>query len=316
MTRALTTDQRRHLNALAASQDGVVSRDQLIGAGLSDRHGHDRVVAGRWRRILDGVYLTHTGRIGFRERCWATLLHCGEGATLCRSTAARLLGLEHPPSPRIQVVVPHARRVAAPSWMEVSRQRRPLSWGGSPARTPAEVTALDLCDETEDVDTVIGLITSAARLQRGTGHLRRELARRRTVRHRAVLQDLLVTRGIESVLEHRYVRGVVRAHGLPIPRMQHTDVVEGRRIRSDAVFEEYGTRVELDGRLHEALTDDDVWRDDWVAVDSGHLTLRLRYRHVVGRPCRSAALTAGAIRRGGWAGRPLPCGPGCTVNSR
>ncbi|TGO03993.1 hypothetical protein [Serinibacter arcticus] len=311
MAATLTPDQRAVLNALTAEQCGVVSRSQLLAAGLPGEFGSNRVAARRWRAVLDGVYLTHTGTIGFRERCWAALLHCGPGSALARGTAAHLHGIERSPSTTIAVVVPHGRRIVAPPWIAVVRQRRPIAWGGQPARTTAEVTALDLCDLTDDVDRVVGLVTATARLQRGTAHLRRELARRRGVRHRGVLRDLLAEHGLESVLENRFLRDVVGAHGLPRPVLQRADTVEGRSIRSDAVVEEYGVRVELDGRIHETRTDEDVWRDDWVAVDSGHLTLRLRWRHVLGRPCRSAALVARALRRGGWTGNIGPCGPDC-----
>jgi very-short-patch-repair endonuclease len=299
------------LNAVAEQQCGLLSRGQLLSLGLPPEYGSNRVAARRWRTVLDGVYLTHTGRIGFRERCWAAVLHCGPGSALARATAAQLHGIDRAPSSTISVVVPHGRRVVAPPWIEVVRQRRPIAWGGQPARTPAEVTALDLCDLTDDVDRVVGLVTATARLQRGTAHLRRELGRRRGVRHRGVLRDLLAEHGLESVLENRFLRDVVRAHGLPRLVLQRLDTVEGRTIRSDAVAEEYGVRIELDGRIHESRTDDDVWRDDWVAVDSGHLTLRLRWRHVLGRPCRSAALVARALRRGGWTGTVRRCGPDC-----
>lgn len=311
MAATLTPHQRAVLEALAEQQCGVVSRTQLLSVGLPSEYGSNRVAARRWRAVLDGVYLTHTGAVGFRERCWAAVLHCGPGAALARSTAAHLHGIVPSPPSVISVVVPHGRRVVAPPWIEVVRQRRPLAWGGHPARTPVEVTALDLCDLTDDVDRVVGLVTAAARVQHGTAHLRRELGRRRTVRHRAILRDLLAEHGLESVLENSYLRDVVRAHGLPRPVLQRPDTVEGRTIRSDAVVERYGVRVELDGRIHQAKTDDDVWRDDWVAVDSGHLTLRLRWRHVLGRPCRSAALVGRALQRGGWSGSPRPCGPAC-----
>lgn len=303
------------LRALAQHQDGVISRSQLVAAGLGAEHGSDRVASRHWRAVVDGVYLMHTGPIGFHERCWAAVLHCGPGAVLARASAAELHGLPHQPTSRASVVVPHTRRVVAPPWLEVVRQRRPILWSGQPPRTTVAVTALDLCDLTGDVDQVIAHITAAARAQRSMRELQRELARRRTVRHRAVLRDVLAEPGLESVLEHRYLRDVVRRHGLPLPRLQRPDTVEGRRIRSDAVNEEYATRVELDGRLHLASTDDDAWRDGWVAADSGHLTIRLRWRHVVGRPCRSAALVGRVLQRGGWDGRVRRCTPDCDADT-
>lgn len=310
-----TDEQIRVVRAIADSQSGVVSRAELVGLGLPRGYGSDRVASDGWRVILPGVYLTHPGRIEDRHRAWAAVLHCGPGSALSRWTAAGLLGLDRrpPPGERVSVVVPHTRRVTGPPWLAISRQRRPIAWSGQPARTTAEVTVLDLCEETDDLDEVVGLVTAAARLQHGTHHLRRELARRRTVRHRGPLDDLLGATGVESALEHRYLRDVVVAHDLPRPVLQRADRVEGRRIRSDAVVEEYGLRVELDGRIHETTVDDDVWRDGWVAADSGHLTLRLRWRHVLGRPCRSAALVTRGLHRGGWRGSPRTCRPGCQV---
>ena len=57
-----------------------------------------------------------------------------------------------------------------------------------------------------------------------------------------------VAEGAQSPLELTYLRDVERAHGLPTGSRQVR--VAGRRvIWVDVDYEEYSTRVELDGRL-------------------------------------------------------------------
>jgi hypothetical protein len=75
--------------------------------------------------------------------------------------------------------------------------------------------------------------------------------------------------------------------------------------------------VELDGRLgHEWTRDrwDDMDRDLLAATEE-QLTLRLGRRHVEQTPCRTAARLGRVLALRGWAGSPLPCGPGCAIRA-
>jgi hypothetical protein len=127
-----------------------------------------------------------------------------------------------------------------------------------------------------------------------------------------VLAD--VDEGAHSLLEVRYLREVERPHCLPAGRRQQA--ADGlRRYYRDVTYDDYGTLVELDGRLghEEAL---DRWADmdrDNVAAASALLTVRLSYGQVVGAPCRTAGVVGRVLAQRGWSGRPLRCGARCEL---
>ncbi|QHT57533.1 hypothetical protein GXP71_16625 [Cellulomonas sp. H30R-01] len=167
---------------------------------------------------------------------------------------------------------------------------------------------------------MVGLVCEVVRAGVRPGVVLLHAEERRALRHRALLVGMLGTdglldQGVESPLEHRYLRDVERAHGLPSATAQRRDRVGGRWIRADRVHVALGVRVELDGQLAHphGRTDDDVWRDNAVAVERSELTLRYRWRHVVAQPCRTAAQVAAALTARGWQGHPRRCGRDCTV---
>lgn len=79
--------------ALANSQWGVVSRRQLLTAGLTRGMIAHAIASGRLRPVLPGVYAV--GHIRLRREGWwcAALLACGEGAVLSHRTAAVAWGM-------------------------------------------------------------------------------------------------------------------------------------------------------------------------------------------------------------------------------
>jgi len=83
------------------------------------------------------------------------------------------------------------------------------------------------------------------------------------------------------------------------------------------VYRGLGVRIELDGALAhpDGRTDGDTWRDNAVLIARGEITLRYRWRHVAVTPCVTAVQVSGALRLGGWTGRPHPCGPECALAS-
>ena len=78
----------------AASQEGVLARGQGLRPGLTEDAWQWRLDLGRWRTVLPGVAVTHSGPVEERQRCWAALLYAGEGAVLSGLGALRLDGLD------------------------------------------------------------------------------------------------------------------------------------------------------------------------------------------------------------------------------
>ena len=109
--------------ALAASQSGVLSRDQLLGSGVSSETLRWRI--GRdWRLLLPGVYVLQTRLPSPEQRLVAAQLVAGEDSWLAGTTAAALHGLR---SCRlavpIRLLVPKPRRSRRVAWVDARGRR-------------------------------------------------------------------------------------------------------------------------------------------------------------------------------------------------
>jgi very-short-patch-repair endonuclease len=287
--------QDRRLRELGAGQAGVVSRRQAgvlsrrqaLDSGLTDEAIDVRLRSGRWRRLHPGVYATFSGPVPRGARRWAAVLYAGDGAILSHQTAAELVGLTGHrtdtagSAAEVHVTIPAHRRVKSTSGVVVHRSRR-ATVAAHPARRPPQ---------TRVEETVLDLAQSAATLDDVAG-------------------------GCHSLLELRYLRDVERRHGLPVGRRQRRRDRQGGRWYDDVGYEEYRTAVELDGRV--AHPDERRWRDqhrDNAGVTEGLSVLRYGTAGVTERPCEVAVQVATVLLRNGWPGPPVPCGPGCPVNT-
>jgi hypothetical protein len=305
--------------SIAKAQSGAVSRRQLLDAGLSSKVIAARLNRGRWQQLYWGVYAVFTGPPSRETWRWAALLRAGPGAILSHLTAAELHGLIDHPGESIYVTVPSTRRVAARGLVirlsgRIAEATQP---GREPPRTTVEETVLDLTGLAVTFDDVCGWITRAvARRLTTEERLRAALRRRKKIRWRASIEDLIAAAGdgIHSVLEYRYLRDVERAHGLPRSRHQVRMVIEGRVVYRDIYYEKYKLAVELDGEL--AHPDEERWRDnrrDNQAWAQDIVTSRYGWRDVYGHPCETALLQARMLRRRGWLGTPRPCSERCPL---
>ena len=208
--------------SVAGTQDGVVSRGQVLLLGLTDEWIEARLRSGRWQRVFAGTYATFSGPVPFAARVSAALLRAGLGATARGRTAAALYGLVPPDLARpIEVLVPRSRRVTAEAVIrvrysqEVDVRRNPL-W--SPSRVRVEDAVLDLAQECRSLTDVADWVSRASARSLTTPERVRAALRDRA-RHRwrrelmAMLADIEV--GAHSPLEIRYLNRVERAHGLP-----------------------------------------------------------------------------------------------------
>jgi very-short-patch-repair endonuclease len=110
--------------ALAARQHGVVSRDELLRAGVSRRQIDRRLADGRLRALHRGVYLVGAVPSEFAYSK-AALLACGDEAALGCRTALWIWKLRTYPSlTNPWVTVPPGRRIERPG---IVITRAPLS---------------------------------------------------------------------------------------------------------------------------------------------------------------------------------------------
>lgn len=96
---------------LAAEQDRVLAREQALAFGLGESAWNWQLVTGRWRAVLPGVAITHSGEPTERQRAWAGLLHAGRGAALTGDIGLVLRGFKGLTDPGVDVAVPWPRNV-------------------------------------------------------------------------------------------------------------------------------------------------------------------------------------------------------------
>ncbi|MFV8244956.1 type IV toxin-antitoxin system AbiEi family antitoxin domain-containing protein [Mycolicibacterium peregrinum] len=293
-------------------QSGVISRRQALDAGLRQHDIRRLLRRNEWARVHDGVYVDHTGPLSWLQRAWAAVLYAAPAA-LCLESALTDEGAT------IHVVVSRDRGVLAePPGVRIYHlahlQERVL-WHVGPPRLRFEEAALDVaCQAISEFDA-IAVLANACQSRRTTARrLLRALDARRRVRRRRWLRAVIVdiAEGSCSVLEHGYLNRVERAHGLPRAARQKRSTSSVNVSYSDV---EYDQRlvVELDGLLFHntaAARNKDVERDLDAAVD-GRSTVRLSYRQVFDRPCRTAAKIAQVMRRHGITVTGHACGPDC-----
>jgi very-short-patch-repair endonuclease len=183
-----------------------------------------------------------------------------------------------------------------------------------PPRTRIEETVLDLVGVARTVDEVATWVTRAC--QRGLTTPERlvvAMSARKKIRWRAPLEAMVadVAQGAQSPLEVAYLRRVERAHGLPRGE-RNRRWVDRRVTWVDVDLDEFGVRVELDGRLgHEGEGRFRDRRRDNRSTVSGKATLRYGHTEVFSDPCGVAAEVAAVLAAHGWAGQVRRCGAEC-----
>lgn len=326
---AVRDDER--LAELLVRQDGVISRRQAIACGCTDNDLRRKVRRREWAFAAHpGVYVNHTGPLSWRQRAWAAVLYAWPAAL----TGISALRAAEGPGRRdrddeapIRVAVDRARTVVRRDGIVVEQRSRLAArtqWNASPPRIRLEEALLDLAAEAPtDLDAVARLADAVNARMTTPGRLLDTLARRSRIARRDFLEGVLtdVRDGTCSVLEHRYLTDVERAHGLPRP-VRQAPTGAGRPGFRDADYPDYDISVELDGRLgHDgsAARDRDLERDLDAAAVVQRLTVRLGWGQVVDRPCSTAAKVGRILRRRGWTGtvgacpRCPPATPGITV---
>lgn len=304
------------IDALIDDQGQIVSRAQLLAAGWPE-HGIRRPLRNRrWRAAHPGVYITHTGPIGYGERLLAALLYAGPEAAWSHYTAAEQLGLVKPDANRpVYVTIPERRRVRPRPGIVVHRDQHwadRLASVAPPRRTPADAV-LDIVGISPSLDHAAAVIAEACQSGRvAPADILSSLTGRPRLRHRGKLRPIIadVVAGSHSLLEIRYLRDVERRHGLP--RGQRQRAVDHEF--TDVFYPGFGLVVELDGRLH--LVPRQRWRDldrDNRATLRAEATLRYGWFDITNRACEAAVQVLQVLRRTNPALAAIPCSAACPI---
>jgi very-short-patch-repair endonuclease len=237
--------------ALAARQHGVVSRRQLVAAGLNDDAISHRCSTGRLYRVRSGIYAVGRPGLAREGELMAAALACGPGAVLSHRAAAEIYSLISGAADPIEITVPADRRTRQRG---IQTRRRDLlphertTYRGLPV-TAAACTLVDLATilpqrELEaainQADKLDLIDPTALRLAIA------EMPPRSGKPKLAELLDRATFTLTDSELERRFLP-LARAAGLPEPLTRQW--VCGYRV--DFVWPELGLVVETDGlRYH------------------------------------------------------------------
>jgi very-short-patch-repair endonuclease len=250
----------RAIAGLAARQNGVVTRGQLLRLGFSADEVRNRVRRGWLTPVYRGVYAI--GPLSALGRARAAVLATGPYSAASRHTAVAL----------------HSVTPSMPAVLEVS-----LTQG---QRRSREGLIIHRGLEPADVTHVHGIpVTTPRRTLQDLGwpdQLVREALAKRLVRP----EDLPDTDVTENDFEDR-MRALVRQAGLPQPVSQHAI----GRYRLDFAWPELRVAVETDGWAthgRRQAFEDDRARDAFLLA-AGWRVLRVTYRQLRQHPTLVAA---------------------------
>lgn len=238
---------------LAARQNGVVSRAQVLSEGVTARQLDRRREKRLWVSVFPGVYRIEGAPLTWMQQVNAAALWVGETGVVCHRTAAALWGL-----PRFAeagpVHVSHPTYLPPPEGVVTHQTglgpRDVVLYRG--LRTTALArTLLDLAatEAAGDVRAAVDFVLARKRMS--IDEFRALVIRSRGRRGVRLLRSMLrAFEGgdgpTESELEAR-VMELIDAEGLPRPRRQHSLRVAGRWRRLDFFFPGTNVVIEADG---------------------------------------------------------------------
>jgi hypothetical protein len=250
-----TTTVERVIGRLAARSHGVVTRAQLLRAGITVDEIKQRLRTGALLREHRGVYRVGHRAPSVEARYLAAVMASGAAARLSGCAAAYLCGLVKGPAPPPEVTTPLKRRVEGVTIRRSRLHARDgTTYRGIPI-TSVPRTLTDLAAELTLDDLARACHEAGVRF--GTTPAQAVLARRPRCRGASKLRKILHgdTRVTLSALEQRFLE-LLREAGLALPRTNRP--AGGRRV--DCRWPEQRLTVELDSyRFHNSRH---AWEQD------------------------------------------------------
>jgi very-short-patch-repair endonuclease len=246
------------IGRIARSQHGVVTRKQLLGAGISKEEIRRRLHKKALLAVHPGVYRVGHQAPSVEARYMAAVLACGEGALLCGLAAAHLWGLIKGRAPPPEVVAPTERRVKG---VKTRRKRRGEPEPGTRCRgipiTTVPSTLVDISSLLSLPDLARACHEAGVKYGTTPKQVEAVLERRPTAPGASKLRKVLSgeERVSLSALERTFLSRLEEA-GLPLPE---TNTPAGTK-RVDCRWPAHKLTVELDGyRYHRSRH---AWEQD------------------------------------------------------
>lgn len=269
------TDFRSILGATLDRQQNVISRRQLLLAGVDDMTIYRNIRNGIWQRLLPGIYLLDHGSGGTEHRRIAASLYVEEPGQLTGLTVLHWYGFRSAhATDKVHVLVPHACRRRSTGFVVVQRalaldeayRDAGLYRVTSPARA-----VVDACRSLTQIRDVRAIVTEAVQ----AGHtspqdIDRELrraVRSRTGLARRALAEVIngVRSGPEAELRELTMHSSVLPEILWNPTLTTLD---GKPLPTpDGWIDEVGVALEVDSSTYHS-------RDEgWTATLERHNAL-------------------------------------------
>ncbi|HEX5597100.1 MAG TPA: type IV toxin-antitoxin system AbiEi family antitoxin domain-containing protein [Micromonosporaceae bacterium] len=251
------------LNRLLLRQSDIATRRQLLASGLDDEDIRREVHAGRWQRLLPGLFACFSGPVTVAHRRIAAALYAPVGAQLTGISALRLYGFRHlPQDERIHLLIPHSSRRTSRGFVLFQRTHRldpnARVRGGYRICSVARSVA-DAARQLNELRDVRALVAEAIQNRHTTiPALRAELSlagSHRTRLFRVALDE--VDGGARSAPEAELADELARSMILPVvlwnPPLQASD---GSRLPTpDGWIQETGIALEVDSREYHLSPD-------------------------------------------------------------
>jgi very-short-patch-repair endonuclease len=284
---------RGELRSLIERQHGVVTRRQLLDAGLLSGTVDRWIAAGRLHPVHRGVFAVGRAELSDRGRWLAGVLAAGPSAVLSHRSAAAFWALRTWPARLVEVSSPSGSRkpglIAHRSLVE-DTERTVVN---GVCVTTVTRTLIDLAEVVPPAE-LERAVHQAYRLRLFDPQaLPRHSGRNGAARLRRVLAGHPAgSERTRSALEVAML-ALCRRHGLPAPQVNV--MLEGRE--RDFHWPEQRLVVETDGRashLTSVAFEDDHERDT-LLMEAGYKVRRFTYRQVIERPEWVAARIRAAL---------------------
>jgi hypothetical protein len=243
------------LDKLLETQFCVVSREQLLTLGMTDRAMQYRIRAGGpWQALLPGVYLGVTGTPNLPQKEMAALLYAGAGSLITGPVALMHYGIRAAPDlETIDVLTSAARHRSDAGFARLHRTHRMPSQIASSGPVRFALVARAVADtawQLTSLNDVRAVVAGAVQLGRCTvSQLAGELQSgpvRGSAMFRTVLSE--VADGVRSAAEGDF-RDLIKAARLPMPLFNPSLYLgEEFLARPDAWWPEAGVTAEVDSR--------------------------------------------------------------------
>lgn len=111
--------------SIGRRQGDLITRRQVLSTGLSaDALRHRLRDGGRWKVVVPGVYLMHSGGLTGGQREIAAVLYAGRGCVVTGLAALQRHGVRVPMSEVVDVLIPEATKRQSAGFVRTHRTTR------------------------------------------------------------------------------------------------------------------------------------------------------------------------------------------------